>query len=64
MLERRLKKHNTEIDIEEINMAIEMTVENENKESKEDAKLLKGVVQLGQHHRKASDAPAGRCLLH
>jgi putative hemolysin len=47
MLERRLKKHNTEIDIEEINMAIEMTVENENKESKEDAKLLKGVVQLG-----------------
>ncbi len=47
MLEKQLKKRNAEIDIEEINMAIEMTVENENKESKEDAKLLKGVVQLG-----------------
>ena len=47
VLESRLKKRNTEIDIEEINMAIEMTVENENKESKEDARLLKGVVQLG-----------------
>lgn len=48
VLEKRLKKHNAEIDIEEINKAIEITVENENNtESKEDAKILKGVVQLG-----------------
>ncbi len=48
VLEKRLKKHNAEIDIEEINKAIEITVENENTtESKEDARILKGVVQLG-----------------
>lgn len=44
-LERRLKKYNAEIDIEEINKAIEITVEK--KESKQDAKLLKGIVHFG-----------------
>ncbi|MCS6818941.1 MAG: gliding motility-associated protein GldE, partial [Chitinophagales bacterium] len=48
VLEKRLKKRNTEIDIEEINKAIEITVEQENTTgAKEDAKMLKGVVQLG-----------------
>lgn len=48
MLEVRLKKQNAEIDIEEINKAIEITVEHENtSESKEEARILKGVVQLG-----------------
>jgi gliding motility-associated protein GldE len=48
VLEKKLKKHNAEIDIEEINKAIEITVENENSnESKEDARILKGVVQFG-----------------
>ncbi len=45
VLERRLKKHNAEIDIEEINKAIEITVEK--RESKQDAKLLKGIVHFG-----------------
>lgn len=45
VLEKRLKKHNTEIDREEINKAIEITVEK--KESKQDAKLLKGIVHFG-----------------
>jgi putative hemolysin len=45
ILERKLKKHNAEIDIEEINKAIEITVEK--KESKQDAKLLKGIVHFG-----------------
>ena len=45
MLEKRLKKYNAEIDIEEINKAIEITVEK--KESKQDAKLLKGIVHFG-----------------
>jgi len=45
VLERRLKKYNAEIDIEEINKAIEITVEK--KESKQDAKLLKGIVHFG-----------------
>lgn len=45
VLEKRLKKHNAEIDIEEINKAIEITVEK--KESKQDAKLLKGIVHFG-----------------
>lgn len=44
-LEKRLKRYNTEIDIEEINKAIEITVEG--KESKQDAKLLKGIVFFG-----------------
>ena len=44
-LEKRLKRHNAEIDIEEINKAIEITVEK--KESKHDAKLLKGIVHFG-----------------
>lgn len=45
VLEKRLKKHNAEIDIEEINKAIEITVEK--KESKQDATLLKGIVHFG-----------------
>lgn len=45
LIERRLKKYNAEIDIEEINKAIEITVEK--KESKQDAKLLKGIVHFG-----------------
>ncbi len=45
LLEKRLKKYNVEMDIEEINKAIEITVEK--KESKQDAKLLKGIVHFG-----------------
>ena len=45
IIERRLKRYNTEIDIEEINKAIEITVEK--KESKQDAKMLKGIVHFG-----------------
>lgn len=45
VLEKRLKKHNAEIDIAEINKAIEITVEK--KESKQDAKLLKDIVHFG-----------------
>lgn len=45
VLEKRLKRYNAEIDIEEINKAIEITVEK--KESKQDAKLLKGIVHFG-----------------
>ncbi len=45
VLERKLKRYNSEIDIEEINKAIEITVEK--KESKQDAKLLKGIVHFG-----------------
>lgn len=45
VLEKKLKRYNTEIDIEEINKAIEITVEK--KESKQDAKLLKGIVHFG-----------------
>ena len=44
-LEKRLKPYNEEIDIEEINKAIELTVEK--KESKQDARLLKGIVHFG-----------------
>jgi putative hemolysin len=44
-IERRLKKYNAEINIDEINKAIEITVEK--KESKQDAKLLKGIVHFG-----------------
>ena len=44
-LEKRLKRHNTEIDRDEINKAIEITVEK--KESKQDASLLKGIVHFG-----------------
>ena len=45
IIEKRLKRYNTEIDIEEINKAIEITVEK--KESKQDAKMLKGIVHFG-----------------
>lgn len=45
VLEKRLKKHNAEIDIDEINKAIEITVEK--KESTQDARLLKGIVHFG-----------------
>ncbi|HWB64626.1 MAG TPA: gliding motility-associated protein GldE [Chitinophagales bacterium] len=44
-LEKRLKRQNTEIDIEEINKAIEITVAK--KESSQDVKLLKGIVHFG-----------------
>ncbi|MDW8419941.1 MAG: gliding motility-associated protein GldE [Chitinophagales bacterium] len=44
-IEKRLKRHNTEIDIEEIHKAIELTVEK--KESTQDARLLKGIVHFG-----------------
>lgn len=44
-LEKKLKRYNTEIDIEEINKAIEITVET--KDSKQDARLLKGIVYFG-----------------
>lgn len=45
IIEKRLKRYNSEIDIQEINKAIEITVEK--KESKQDAKLLKGIVHFG-----------------
>ncbi len=45
VIEKKLKRHNAEIDIEEINKAIEITVEK--KESKMDAKMLKGIVHFG-----------------
>ncbi|HRG87905.1 MAG TPA: gliding motility-associated protein GldE [Chitinophagales bacterium] len=45
VLEKRLKRYNAEIDIDEINKAIEITVEK--KESKHDASLLKGIVHFG-----------------
>lgn len=45
MIEKRIKRHNAEIDIEEINKAIEITVEN--KESGNDVKMLKGIVHFG-----------------
>ena len=44
-IEKRLKRYNTEIDIEEINKAIDITVEK--KESSQDATLLKGIVLFG-----------------
>ena len=45
VIERRIKRHNAEMDIEEINKAIEITVEN--KESGNDIKMLKGIVHFG-----------------
>jgi gliding motility-associated protein GldE len=45
LLEKRLTRSNAEIDIEEINKAIEITIEK--KESKQDATLLKGIVHFG-----------------
>jgi gliding motility-associated protein GldE len=45
VIERRIKRHNAEIDIEEINKAIEITVENQ--ESGNDVKMLKGIVHFG-----------------
>ena len=45
MIEKRIKRHNAEMDIEEINKAIEITVEN--KESGNDVKMLKGIVHFG-----------------
>jgi len=56
-LEKRLKKYNTEIDIEEINKAIEITVEE--KESKQDAKMLKGIVHFGNIMVKQVMRPRG-----
>jgi putative hemolysin len=45
MIEKRIKRHNAEMDIEEINKAIDITVEN--KESGNDIKMLKGIVHFG-----------------
>jgi gliding motility-associated protein GldE len=45
IIEKRIKRHNAEIDIEEINKAIEITVEN--KSSGNDVKMLKGIVHFG-----------------
>ena len=45
VIEKRIKRHNAEIDIEEINKAIEITVEN--KSSGNDVKMLKGIVHFG-----------------
>jgi gliding motility-associated protein GldE len=45
LIEKRIKRHNAEIDIDEINKAIEITVEN--KESGNDVKMLKGIVHFG-----------------
>jgi putative hemolysin len=45
LLEKRLTRSTAEIDIEEINKAIEITIEK--KESKHDATLLKGIVHFG-----------------
>ena len=45
VIEKRIKRHSAEIDIEEINKAIEITVEN--KESRNDIKMLKGIVHFG-----------------
>lgn len=44
-IEKRLTRYNKELDMEEINKAIELTVEK--KESKQDASLLKGIVHFG-----------------
>lgn len=45
VIERRIKRHNAEMDISEINKAIEITVEN--KDSGNDVKMLKGIVHFG-----------------
>lgn len=44
-IEKRLKRYNAEIDLQEINKAIEITVEK--KESKQESTLLKGIVHFG-----------------
>jgi len=46
VIERRIKRHNAEMDIDEINKAIEITVENKD-DSGNDAKMLKGIVHFG-----------------
>lgn len=45
VIEKRIKRHNAEIDIDEINKAIDITVDN--KSSKNDVKMLKGIVHFG-----------------
>lgn len=45
VIERSIKRHNEEMDIEEINKAIEITVEN--KETGNDIRMLKGIVHFG-----------------
>jgi gliding motility-associated protein GldE len=45
VIERRIKRHNSEMDIEEINKAIDITVENQ--ESGNEVKMLKGIVHFG-----------------
>ena len=46
VIEKRIKRHNAEMDIEEINKAIEITVEDKDA-SGNDAKMLKGIVHFG-----------------
>ncbi len=45
IVEKRLRKRSAEIDLEEINKAIEIT--SGSKEEKQDASILKGIVQFG-----------------
>lgn len=45
-LEKKIKKHSTEIDIAEINMAIEMTADKSPKSTNE-TKILKSIIQFG-----------------
>lgn len=45
VIEKRIKKYSAEIDIEEINKAIDITVEN--KDSKNEVQMLKGIVHFG-----------------
>ena len=45
MIEKRIKRHSAEIDIDEINKAIDITVTG--KESNNDTKMLKGIVHFG-----------------
>ncbi len=46
LIEKKIKKHSAEIDIEEINKAIEITTDNSLK-SKNDTNILKSIVQFG-----------------
>ncbi|MFN8277240.1 MAG: gliding motility-associated protein GldE [Chitinophagales bacterium] len=45
LIEKKIKKYNAEIDVDEINKAIDITVQN--KESRNDANMLKGIVHFG-----------------
>ena len=45
VIEKRIKRHNAEMDIEEINKAIDITVDDG--DTKNDIKMLKGIVHFG-----------------